>query len=428
MINVPLIIIILLVFALIITSYSFHDKDYVAISLLGCFFVATIAGLVYDLTLDIFIGYINFEAIIVIISMIVITKIAQDSKILEFLAIKMYSVSRGNKRIFFYLICLMTTFFSAIINGIIVVIVLVPIVVRLCSYLKIKSGTFLIGMTLCVNIGSILTPWKNIIISSHFNLDSLFYIQYIWLFTMGLFISTVVIIDLFWLSKEPKIEEIQKKLVLELVSNDVIIENRKMFFINSVALVLIVVLFILLPFLYLTAIFAAVLLVLINRKLSKRHMNDFIKEIDWGFIIFFTTSYIIVGCLLQAGFKEIIDLILFESLPLVLILVLLVGAVTLVISFLPDTPTALIFIPIVEILISDNGISSVLILSVFLIVFNIGGNFLPQGSSCDMLTLQIAEDHKVDNINFRRLLIIGSLITTFHLIITVLYGLVLGLF
>jgi hypothetical protein len=58
------------------------------------------------------------------------------------------------------------------------------------------------------------------------------------------------------------------------------------------------------------------------------------------------------------------------------------------------------------------------------------GNFLPQGSACDLLTLMLAKKNKVVNLNYRRLLKNGSLFATLHFIIilgyTMIYTLILS--
>jgi Na+/H+ antiporter NhaD/arsenite permease-like protein len=58
------------------------------------------------------------------------------------------------------------------------------------------------------------------------------------------------------------------------------------------------------------------------------------------------------------------------------------------------------------------------------------GNFLPQGSACDLLTLSLAKKHKVKNLNYKRLLKTGSLFATLHFVIilgyTMFYTLILS--
>jgi hypothetical protein len=58
------------------------------------------------------------------------------------------------------------------------------------------------------------------------------------------------------------------------------------------------------------------------------------------------------------------------------------------------------------------------------------GNFLPQGSACDLLTLTLAKKYKVVNLNYKRLLKNGALFATIHFLIilgyTMLYTLILS--
>ena len=187
--NIPLLIILFCIFVIILISYSSKKIDFVAISLMGGFIAGTITGLIYGLDLSFFVYKIEFEAIIVILSMSIITKIAQDSNILEYVAVKLFKISRGNRTIFFYLICIITVLLAAIISDLVVVLILGPVVIRLCRFLNTRAGTYLLGMTICINIGSIITPFssgENIIISTYFNLDTLYFIVYYWGFSFFL--------------------------------------------------------------------------------------------------------------------------------------------------------------------------------------------------------------------------------------------------
>ncbi|MFX1355320.1 MAG: SLC13 family permease, partial [Promethearchaeota archaeon] len=85
------------------------NADFVAISLICMFTGATITFLVLEVQFTDFIQMIEWEAIIIILSMSLITKVAQDSNILEFVAVKLFKLSRGNQRAFLYLLCIITT-------------------------------------------------------------------------------------------------------------------------------------------------------------------------------------------------------------------------------------------------------------------------------------------------------------------------------
>ena len=426
-----LLITIAVLFVIILISYSFKDLDFVAISLVCGFLAATITGITKGLGLEVFIDYIEFEAIIIILSMSIITKIAQDSNILEFLAVKLFKISKGNQRIFFYLICIITTLLAAVINDVVVVLILAPVVVRLCRFLKVRAGTYLLGMTICINIGSIITPFssgENIIISTYFNLNTLYFIENFWIFSFFLLFVTIFLIDTFLLNKEPKIDETQKKFVLDLIDADVMIENKKMFYFNSIAIIITVSLFAILPYLYLTAAFSALFLVLVNRNYTKKALSELLRDVEWEIIFFFIALYVVIGCLIEAGFKDLFNNIPFEQFnPFLLAFVLLI-AISLISGFVANTPTALVFIPIIDLLITRYEFPAIPLIFAFLIGINIGGNLIPQGAACDMMTLKIAQKNNVENLNFKRLLKSGATFAGIHILFSMGYLVLLTLF
>ncbi|MDX1797188.1 MAG: SLC13 family permease [Candidatus Lokiarchaeia archaeon] len=431
-----LLIVIFAIFAIILISYSSKKFDFVVISLFCCFLAGAITGIAKGLTINYFVSKIEFEAIIVILCMSIITKIAQDSNILEFLAVKLFKISKGNRKIFFYLLCIITTLLAAIISDVVVVLILAPVVIRLCRFLKIKAGTYLLGMTICINIGSIITPFssgENIIISSAFSLNTIYFITYYWIFSFFLLFITAFLMDKFQLSKEPEIEELQKKYVLDLVDAKVMISNKKMFYVNSIGIIITIILFAILPFLYLTAAFSAFTLVLVNRKFTKKKLGEFLKDIEWEIIFFFISLYVVIGCLEVAGFEDLFRGIPFEVLNPFLVSLIILLLVSFVSGFVANTPTALVFIPIINLLVTpivDGGFGfpSIPLFYSLIIAVNIGGNLIPQGAACDVMTLKIAQNNDVENFSFKRLLKVGATFAIIHIILSIGYLSLLSLF
>jgi Na+/H+ antiporter NhaD/arsenite permease-like protein len=431
--NLVLLIINFCIFGIILISYASKNLDFVAISLLGGFLAGLITGLI--LGIDIFTlafqKYIEFEAIIVILCMSIITKIAQESNILEYLAIKLFKIVKGDPILFFYVICFITTILASIISDLVVVLILAPVIIRLCHFLNIRSGTYLLGMTICINIGSIITPFssgENIIISTAYGLDTVYFIAYYWVFSFFLLFITAFLIDKLILNKEPEIEPMQKKFVLELVDANTVIKNKKMFYINSIALVITITLFAILPALYLTAAFSALIIVIINKKFLKKGMKELLKSVEWEIIFFFISLYVVVGCLLESGFEEPFKAIPFQQLNPFLVSLIVLLLVSLVSGFVANTPTALIFIPIISLLITEFNFPSVPLYYSFIIAINIGGNLIPQGAACDMMTLKIAQQNAVVNLNFKRLLRVGASFAIIHILLSIGYLVILSLF
>jgi len=432
--NIPLLIFIFIIFIIILISYAIKGIDFVAISLLSCFIAAAITGFIGGIGIGTFIEYIEFEAIIVILCMSIITKIAQDSNILEYLAVKLFKFSKGNRTYFLFLLCIITTLLAAIISDVVVVLILAPVVIRICRFLRIRAGTYLLGMTICINIGSIITPFssgENIIIATAFNLDTLYFIQYYWIFSFFLLFVTIFAIDRLILRKEPEIDETQKKYVLELIDADVMIKNKKMFYFNSIAIIITIACFAIIPLLYLTAAVSALILVIVNKKYTNKSLSDLFKDMEWEIIFFFISLYVVIGCLLIAGFKELFEGIPFNLLnPFVLSLIILI-LVSLISGFVANTPTALIFIPIIQTLIdpvNGFGFPAIPLLFAFIIGINIGGNLIPQGAACDMMTLKIAQNNAVENLGFKRLLKNGAAFALLHIALSIGFLFIITLF
>lgn len=72
--NLTLIIIILVIFCIILVSYSMENVDHVAISFLGAFISAVITSLIIGLDLEFFITTIEWKVIIIILGMSLITE------------------------------------------------------------------------------------------------------------------------------------------------------------------------------------------------------------------------------------------------------------------------------------------------------------------------------------------------------------------
>jgi len=285
-------------------------------------------------------------------------------------------------------------------------------------------------MTISINIGSIITPFssgENIIISTAFGLDTLYFIQNYWIFSFFLLFITIFLLDKLYLSKEPKIEEQQKRFVLDLIDADVMVANKKMFYFNSIAIIITITLFAVLPLLYLTAILSAFILVIVNKRYTKKKAAIFLKDVEWEIIFFFISLYIVIGCLLQAGFKDIFEMIPFQVVNPILIAIIILIAVSLISGFVANTPTALVFIPIIETLTTTEGFSSLPIFFAFIIGINLGGNLIPQGAACDIMTLKIAQDAGVENFNYKRLLKVGATFAIIHILFSLGYTLILSL-
>ncbi len=421
--NLPAILLILVLFAILMAFFSQDKIDYFPIALIiGAIAVVSMLTLANVKEYEI-LGFINFNTLIFIFAMQIVVFFATSDRVLEYLAIKLIHITKGNNRLFFYIICLFTAIIVAFIEDLTLSLILIPLIYRTCRVLKIPAGTYMMGMTITINIGAILTPissLKNLIIAKEFGWGfGEFFANMGILFIVSL-ISTIFLIDRFILKKEEKPTERNKKILLEILEPEIVIQNKKYF---SMTIIIILIMFILMFFGFepslVTIIFAAILLLIHSKKTN---FSDLKNEISWRIIILFAILFILSNSLSQFGFSDLVSTFLVNlSKNNVYIAVLITLSISSLLSaFLAGTPVTIILLPIFSTLIEQSFFPNPIIIA-FISGVNMSGNFLPQGSACDLLTLSLAKKYKVRNLDYRRLLKNGSLFAMMHLVFTLGY-------
>ncbi|MFX1493997.1 MAG: SLC13 family permease, partial [Promethearchaeota archaeon] len=285
-----------------------------------------------------------------------------------------------------------------------------------------------------INIGAILTPvssLKNLIIGREFGWgfgEYFFNMGILFIITL---ILTIFLIDRFILKKEEKPTEKNKKILLSIIEPEIVIESKNYFVITIIIILTTFGLMIIGFEPALVAIMSAAILLLIHSKKIK--FSDLKSEISWRIIIVFAILFILSNSLSPLGFSELISTSIVNLVNGNIYLAVLVtlGLSSFFSAFLAGTPVTIILLPIISALIGDPPIffPNPIIIA-FISGVNMAGNFLPQGSACDLLTLSLAKKYNVVNLNYRRLLKNGALFATIHFLIimgyTMIYTLLLS--
>ena len=430
--NLQAIIFILVLFAVLMGFFSQNKFDYFPIALIiGA--IAVFAMLtVYNIGEEVILGFINFNTLIFIFAMQIVIYFATHNRILEYLAIKLIHITKGDNRLFFYIICLFTGTMVAFIEDLTLSLILVPLIFRTCRALEIPAGTYMMGMTITINIGAILTPissLKNLIIGQEFGWGFMEFFANMGILFLISLLSTIFLIDRFILKKEEKPTEKNKKILISMLDPNIVIRS-KTYFITTIVIVLATFIFMFLGFNpALVSIISAAILLLIQYK--ETSFADIKNEIVWKIIIVFAILFILSNSLSYFGFSELISsglvAILNDNIYLAVLITL--GISSILSAFLAGTPVTIILLPIFSTFIGKGFFPNPIIIA-FISGVNMAGNFLPQGSACDLLTLTLAKKYKVENLNYRRLLKNGSLFALIHFLIimgyTMLYTLILS--
>ncbi|MHA2009929.1 MAG: SLC13 family permease [Promethearchaeota archaeon] len=310
--------------------------------------------------------------------------------------------------------------------------ILVPLIFRTCRILKIPAGTYMMGMTITINIGAILTPvssLKNLIIGEEFGWSFGDYFANMGILFLITLISTVFLMDRFILRKEEKPTEEDKNILLSILHPSIVIINKKYFITTIIVVIATFVLMIIGFNPALVAIISAAILLLIHVKESD--FSDLKDEIPWKIIILFAILFILSNSLTRFGFSGMISTGIIELVNnnIYLAVLITLSLSTFLSAFLAGTPVTIILLPIISGIVGGVSFANPIII-VFISGVNMAGNFLPQGSACDLLTLSQAKKNRVVNLDYRRLLKNGSIFALLHFLIifgyTMLYTLILS--
>ncbi|NVM18286.1 MAG: anion permease [Candidatus Lokiarchaeota archaeon] len=377
-------------------------------------------------------GFINFNTLIFIFAMQIVIYFATHNRILEYLAIKLIHITKGDNRLFFYIICLFTGTLVAFIEDLTLSLILVPLIYRTCRALEIPAGTYMMGMTITINIGAILTPissLKNLIIGEEFGWGFGEYFANMGILFLISLLSTIFLIDRFILKKEEKPTEKNKKILISMLDPSIVIRSKK-YFIMTIIIIVITFVFMFLGFEpALVSVISAAILLLIHYKDTS--FSDIKNEIVWKIIIVFAILFILSNSLSYFGFSELISSGLVNLLNdnIYLAVLITLGVSSLMSAFLAGTPVTIILLPIFSTFIGKGFFPNPIIIA-FISGVNMAGNFLPQGSACDLLTLTLAKKYEVVNLDYKRLLKNGALFAMIHLFIilgyTMVYTLILS--
>jgi Na+/H+ antiporter NhaD/arsenite permease-like protein len=296
-------------------------------------------------------------------------------------------------------------------------------------------------MTICINLAATLTPFgsaQNILIASRFSLSTTWFFANLSTYFIIATLLTLSLLDYFVLKKHlteiwvPHCTEYNESLEPEHLEEHelIILEepiNRNVFNRNIFTLFIFFIMLIIIPDILFVGILGMLLFVFVNPRRSesgrkKPDISYYFKKVDFKLPFFFMSLFILVFCFEKVGIITIIESFVLEIVPsnLFLLSVLILIISSILSAFLDNVPVTVLFIPIIQVLIGS-GFSSVPLLIAFILGINLGGNFLPQGSAADMMTLELSTKYCVDGMNYRKLLKIGGLFAFLHIILGIGY-------
>jgi len=329
-----------------ITFYFIITEKYPKslVTIIGASFMIIINILDEETALET-IGY-NLEVLILLMGMMMIVEIMSETGIFQWIAIKLAQVSKGNPIKILILLSLVTAFFSALLDNVTTILLIVPITIFLAKKLHLDPKPFILVQIFMSNIGGTATMIgdpPNLIIASlsdkNFN-DFIINLAPIILINIFVLLFSVS----FFLRKKLIVSRELRASIMELDTSRIITDKNLL--LKSVTIFILVILgFLTNSFsqigLAIIAILGSTILVLI----SKKKPEEVFSKIEWDTLFFFGALFVLVQGLEELGIIEYIgsyvvaftkgDLKLTSSLLIIIsgLLSPIVGSIPLSLSF-----------------------------------------------------------------------------------------------
>ncbi|OLS12623.1 MAG: Na+/H+ antiporter NhaD-like permease [Promethearchaeota archaeon CR_4] len=423
MADVALMVILGAIFCIVIFAFFREKWDQTIIAMFGAILAVFVVWLQPGhATWDVM-GVIDLNSVLLILSMQIVISIAEKENIFAYITLRLIRWTRGNQRAFFYLIVTLGTVMASFISNFSISLLFLPIIIKTCRILEIPEGSYVLGFIVTSKIATTMTPFSsgsNIILISELGYTFSFFAIYLLPISLLILVVTLILYDHFYVRKEKKVQPERKLLLLDLISPEVVISNKKRFGVVSGGLILMFVCFIVLPnvpLFVLGFLFGAGLLLVTRQK-----MSDVLKNVEWNIVVFYTAMFVLFGSMAELGFTqdlgEMIAGIVGNNIIWACILILLLSSA--ISAPLINLPVILLFLPILQVL-GASGLPTEPLAVALILGTNLGGNILPQASPSDILMLKLAKNFKIVNVNYTRLLKVNTLTSLLHLGISLIY-------
>lgn len=295
--------------SLIIVSAAIFLVVYIFISteLMNKTIVALFGAAVYlvlrIIDSDVAYGIIDWNVIFLLVSMMIIVGITKETGVFQYVAVKAAKAVKGEPVKILIMLSVITAVFSAFLDNVTTVLIIAPITILIAVELGISPIPFIINIALASNIGGTATligDPPNIMIGSKAGFSFLQFLVVLGplvLFLLGLFSLLLWII----FRKSLRVSHERKARILEFDEKKAI-ADKKLLIKCGFVMGLVITGFILHGVLHLEAsviaLFGATLLMVIS---GKKDIDEIVKDVEWGTILFFVGLFIMVGGLVETG-------------------------------------------------------------------------------------------------------------------------------
>ncbi|GIW63207.1 MAG: membrane protein [Patescibacteria group bacterium] len=377
---------------------------------------------------------IDFNVLGLLIGMMIIVQILGKTGIFEYTAIKSVKLAKGRPVRLLFILALVTALFSAFLDNVTTIILIVPTTLFIARILNISPYPFVLTEIFFSNIGgttTIIGDPPNIIIASALDIT---FNEF--LLTMLPIISIIIIISLFityLLFKNKLREKIIHFKKIEKINTEGVIKDKLLLQKSLLVLGLVLFGFFTHNIFHIEAsviaLFGAFLLLLItNEEVEKAY-----EKIEWQTIFFFIGLFIIIGALEKVGVLEIFAELIKTKVgeDELKLSTFMLGFSGLSSGFIDNIPITIVLVDLVKEM-GQIGLNIKPLWVALTLGADLGGNMTMIGASANVVGIDIykrsIDTKKEKNITFMNFMRYGFPITISTLIISLIFIVIKHLF
>lgn len=340
--------------------------------------------------------YVDFDVIFLVMGMMIVVGIIEETGIFQWLAYQAYRLSRGRAWLLVIILIILTSVTSALLDNVITMLLMAPITIEIALALGINPLSLLIPEVLASNVGGISTlvgTPTNILIGSYADLS---FNDFLANLTPGVLLAQVAltIYVLIIFRKEYRaVEEGLSPTLLARLKENARITKPDMLRKAGLVFIVMLVFFVggeaihLVP--AVTALVGAVLMLL----WVSPDIEEMLKVVDWTTLMFFIALFMVVGAIQEVGLISFIaagiKAVVGENLSVAMLMVIWAGA--LMSGIVDNIPFTAAMLPVIGFLTRTlPGASNLALFYSLALGSAMGGNSTLIGSSPNLVTAGIA--------------------------------------
>jgi len=341
-------------------------------------------------------SYIDWNVIFLIMGMMIVIAVVENTGIFQWLAFTAYRISGGRMLILVPILMLITGVASAFLDNVTTMLLMTPISVQIALSLGINPLILLIPEVLSSNVVGISTligTPTNILIGSYAHLS---FTDFLVNLTPGVALAFIglIIYSILTFRKQLASAHGASEILFERLSQQAQIteqDNLKKAGIIGFGMLL---LFILGEHIHLVPAVTALIGATALMVWIQPNIEEMIEAVDWTTLVFFISLFIVVGAIQEVGLisfiAEGIGRVVGESLPLAMLVVIWLSAIlSMVVANIPFTAAMLPVIGYLTAIVPGAG--NMALFYCLSVGSAMGGNGSLIGASANMVTAGIAE-------------------------------------